>query len=333
MIPHCLSQKRCENDWINDFIGKCLRDTNSPARLVADCLLSAGLMMDPRVDRRRLANLDKRYVQFCYIGELTLTTLQCSHHSIPGSTDKLHPQFTSLGTPGITRRYDFTGSEFPSPIISTKSRYTVRVLDLKMMLFPLSILSCSTIYSRTKSQCYPSYQPFLLCYQREPSSDLEIPESHNIQRTRNAISTWTTRVGHKKTLTYWCIYRLALQMQWSYCTWWCNDHIATGDAFVVLGSLEGLPGTPGLKNLYLQSIIDSMGVYTVLYLCHAALNAPCMIRSELVSMVQDNAPLQDKFSKALSSAVQVDGYTTQQQMHGSCNPDSFFYEKQEWDLC
>jgi Family of unknown function (DUF6535) len=50
-------------DWeesVIDFIGQCLQDMKSLPRLVADCLLSAGLMMNLQVDPRHLAKIDKR---------------------------------------------------------------------------------------------------------------------------------------------------------------------------------------------------------------------------------------------------------------------------------
>jgi Family of unknown function (DUF6535) len=45
--------------FVVDFIGICL-NSESPTRLVADCLLLAGLLIGLRIDRRHLAWLDKR---------------------------------------------------------------------------------------------------------------------------------------------------------------------------------------------------------------------------------------------------------------------------------
>jgi Family of unknown function (DUF6535) len=45
--------------FVIDFIDTCL-DSTSPARLVADCMLLAGLLVGMRVDRRHLSRLDKR---------------------------------------------------------------------------------------------------------------------------------------------------------------------------------------------------------------------------------------------------------------------------------
>ena len=54
-------------DFVVDFMGECLHDMDSPPRLVADCLLSAALMMGLKVDLKQLAKLDKRYGSPCNI--------------------------------------------------------------------------------------------------------------------------------------------------------------------------------------------------------------------------------------------------------------------------
>jgi Family of unknown function (DUF6535) len=46
--------------FVNGFIDKCLHDPKSPSRLVADCLVLAGLMIGIRAHRRFLAGIDKR---------------------------------------------------------------------------------------------------------------------------------------------------------------------------------------------------------------------------------------------------------------------------------
>ena len=51
--PECVS-------FVVDFIGICL-DLKSPARLVADCVLLAGLLLGVQIGRRHLARLDKGY--------------------------------------------------------------------------------------------------------------------------------------------------------------------------------------------------------------------------------------------------------------------------------
>jgi Family of unknown function (DUF6535) len=45
--------------FVVNFIGTCL-DSKSPARLIADCLLLAGMLVGLRIDRRHFARLDKR---------------------------------------------------------------------------------------------------------------------------------------------------------------------------------------------------------------------------------------------------------------------------------
>ena len=45
---------------VTDFINSCLTDPTSPGRLVADCLISAGVLIGLSVDGRQLARLDKR---------------------------------------------------------------------------------------------------------------------------------------------------------------------------------------------------------------------------------------------------------------------------------
>jgi hypothetical protein len=47
--------------FVVEFICNCLdQDIPPPRRLVADCLLLAGLLMGLQVDRRQLARIDKR---------------------------------------------------------------------------------------------------------------------------------------------------------------------------------------------------------------------------------------------------------------------------------
>ena len=47
--------------FLLDFIRSCLSEPTPPSRLVADCLLMAGMLMGLRVDRQDLSRLDKRY--------------------------------------------------------------------------------------------------------------------------------------------------------------------------------------------------------------------------------------------------------------------------------
>ena len=47
--------------FLLDFIRSCLSEPSPPSRLVADCLLMAGMLMGLRVDRQDLSRLDKRY--------------------------------------------------------------------------------------------------------------------------------------------------------------------------------------------------------------------------------------------------------------------------------
>jgi Family of unknown function (DUF6535) len=46
--------------WVLEFICVCLLGENPPGRLVADCLLLAGLLMGLKIDRQQLGRLDKR---------------------------------------------------------------------------------------------------------------------------------------------------------------------------------------------------------------------------------------------------------------------------------
>ena len=68
-----------------------------------------------------------------------------------------------------------------------------------------------------------------------------------------------------------------------------------------------------------------MGLDMPDYVHHAALNAACMVRTELVSIAQDDDALQARFSKSLSSAAHINESTT------SSNLDLSIDGK--WDLC
>ena len=103
-----------------------------------------------------------------------------------------------------------------------------------------------------------------------------------------------------------------------------HDYTATGNVFIVLGSLRGFPSA-SRRGLYVQALIHSMGSEMPAFVSHAALNAACMIRTELVSIVQDNNALQSQFSEALFSAAQVGEPTA------SSHPESILYK--ERDLC
>ena len=48
------------NTSVTDFINTCLNDSRSPPRLVADCLLSVGMLLGMQTNQRYLAKLDKR---------------------------------------------------------------------------------------------------------------------------------------------------------------------------------------------------------------------------------------------------------------------------------
>jgi hypothetical protein len=66
MFTYRLKEDKYEPDLVSFvivFINICL-DTQSPARLVADCLLLAGMLTGLQLDRRHLARLDKRYANF-----------------------------------------------------------------------------------------------------------------------------------------------------------------------------------------------------------------------------------------------------------------------------
>ena len=83
MLTYHLLERNCSpqfDSFAVDFIGCCLSGSTSPSRLVADCLLSAGLLIGLQVDRRHLARLDKRYPQFYCSLSNYLTALQCSHN-------------------------------------------------------------------------------------------------------------------------------------------------------------------------------------------------------------------------------------------------------------
>ena len=47
--------------FLLEFIRFCLLQPSPPRRLVANCLVIAGMLMGLRVDRQRLSRLDKRY--------------------------------------------------------------------------------------------------------------------------------------------------------------------------------------------------------------------------------------------------------------------------------
>ena len=52
--------KRDYDPFVIDFVKTCLLDPASPGRLVADCLISAGLLIGLPIPRQHLARLDKR---------------------------------------------------------------------------------------------------------------------------------------------------------------------------------------------------------------------------------------------------------------------------------
>jgi hypothetical protein len=57
---HTRNQLPSIRPFVHEFIDKCLCDPKTPSRLVADCLVLAGLMVGLRPRRRYLAKVDKR---------------------------------------------------------------------------------------------------------------------------------------------------------------------------------------------------------------------------------------------------------------------------------
>ncbi|KAF8527079.1 hypothetical protein JB92DRAFT_1002418 [Gautieria morchelliformis] len=102
-----------------------------------------------------------------------------------------------------------------------------------------------------------------------------------------------------------------------------NDYTAISNLYIILGNLCGSPSVPEQKIIYMQALVYSMGSDMPISVRHAALNAACMIRTELVSISQDNDVLRVHFSEALSAAIQIDEPTP--------DPDTFQYK--ERDLC
>ena len=67
-----------------------------------------------------------------------------------------------------------------------------------------------------------------------------------------------------------------------------TDYDTIGDAFVILAALRGSPSTLERKRLYIETIIQSMGAEIQLYVRLAAVNAACMVRTEVASMGRDD---------------------------------------------
>ena len=61
--------------FVTELIHVSLLDLTSPGRLVADCLLAAGLLLGLTINRRHLARLDKRWGQLDCSAFDFLTTL------------------------------------------------------------------------------------------------------------------------------------------------------------------------------------------------------------------------------------------------------------------
>lgn len=107
-----------------------------------------------------------------------------------------------------------------------------------------------------------------------------------------------------------------------YLLWLCDrtDYVAIGDAFAVLAGLRGSPSTLIRKRTYIETVICFMGSEKPLHTRHAALNAACMVRTDIASMGKYDASLRYRFSQAITSAVLGD---TEQQLISQGDNDPF----------
>ena len=116
-----------------------------------------------------------------------------------------------------------------------------------------------------------------------------------------------------------------------------TDYDAIGDAFVVLAALHGSPSTLERKRLYIDTIIQCMGQEVRLSVRLAALNAACMVRTEVASMGRDDGSLRYRFSQALASAVRPYYHSTQEQyssqFYNPVKDRSFFDDSEKRDRC
>ena len=74
------------------------------------------------------------------------------------------------------------------------------------------------------------------------------------------------------------------------------------DALVVLAGLRGSPSTPEQKHVYMEQLILFMRLDTI-SVSNAALNAACMVRTDVASLGRDDASFRYHFSQALTSAA------------------------------
>lgn len=79
-----------------------------------------------------------------------------------------------------------------------------------------------------------------------------------------------------------------------------TDYVAVGYTFWVLMGLRRSPKTP---DIYIEKIIQFMGLDIPLHTRLAAMHAACAVRTEVASLGRNDASLRYRFSEALKSAV------------------------------
>lgn len=169
--------------------------------------------------------------------------------------------------------------------------------------------------------------------------------SHQYSPHTGAARSWTFlhQFGSAPEWWYWlgspnwhtpAQFDLLVDQLWQVCG--DKDYTVIGDIFVALAGLRGSPSTPERKRIYIETAIRYMELEIPFRTRHAAMNATCMIRSEVALMGRDDDTIRNRFSKALTSALLSRVNPTQEGKGGVLNDspyrDESFYDR-ERDLC
>ena len=277
--------------FVTSFIDVCLDDSHnsrSPSRLVADCLLLMGLMIGQKIDRRHLRRLDKRYAQLYYS--------MCDCLTIRS------PAIQKLQDSVIKRLLDIFSNES-----SVEERH---ILNAKKLLQPL--------YHHLERDPYYDHGISIRCLklgfhflgQKGVSGNKAATVLH-LSVLCSPVNPWYfSHHEYGPDRWHWLgppdwhtpsQFGLLVDHLIQVCE--KKDYDAIYDAFVVLAGLRGSPSTLERKRTYIERMIQFMELDTPLNVCEAALNAACVVRTDVASLGRDDALFRYHFSQALTSVL------------------------------